>query len=179
MTDVGWPDAVVSIVLGLGAFMGFRRGLIGELMGTLALAAGVVAAICYSGGLDGAVEGITHLKAGSAHIVGMFAFALVAYLLVMALGLVLSNVAKLPLINLVNGIGGACVGLLKALLFVWVALYVALFFPLPNDLHDDLHRSYLVSLIVAPNGRLDDGMRDRLPDYVRPFADALFDRHHV
>jgi uncharacterized membrane protein required for colicin V production len=176
---VSWPDIVIAIVLLLGTLSGLRRGLVGELTGIVALGAAIVAAFTYSGALDALVAQRTHLGAGSAHMVAMVIFGLIAYAIVLALGLVLSGFAKLPLLNIVNGIGGAGVGLLKSLLFVWVVLYVALFFPLSHDVRDDLHHSYLVALIQAPNARLDDRLQAGLPPYVRPFAGSLFDRHKV
>ncbi len=176
---MAWPDIVIAIVLGLGTLAGLRRGFIGELSGIVALGAAVVAAFSYGGGLDAWVRGRTHLGLGSAHVVGMVLFGLIAYAIVLAIGLVLSGFAKLPILNLVNALGGGAVGFLKSLLFLWIALYVALFFPLSPDLRKDLHESYLVTLIETPNKQLDAHMRDSLPDYVRPLSGSLFDRHRV
>jgi uncharacterized membrane protein required for colicin V production len=176
---VGWPDIVILIVLALGALAGFRRGLIGELSGALALAAGVLAAFVYTGGLDAPVAHFTHLGPGSSHVVGMVLFGLIAYGIVIAIGSFLSGIAKLPIINLLNGVGGAGVGFLKSLLFVWVAIYIALFFPLSHDLRADLRKSALVSLITSSNGNLDGRIRNDIPSYVRPLSAQLFDRHKV
>ncbi len=174
-----WPDIVIAIVLGLGTLAGLRRGLIGELSGIVAMGAAVVAAFSYGGGLDAWVRGRTHLGTGSAHVVGMVLFGLIAYAIVLAIGLVLSGVAKLPIVNIANALGGAAIGFCKSLLFLWIALYVALFFPLSADLRKDLHDSTLVTLIETPNKQLDAHMRDSLPDAVRPFAGSIFDRHRV
>jgi uncharacterized membrane protein required for colicin V production len=176
---MAWPDIVIAVALVLGTFSGLRRGLLGELTGTVALAAAILAAFTYSGGLDAWVKHRTHLEPGSAHIVAMVVFGLIAYAIVLAIGLVLSGFAKLPLLNVVNAVGGAGVGLVKSLLFVWIALYVALFFPLSRDLRADLHRSSLVALIEAPNVNVDGHLQASLPPYVRPFAVSLFDRHKI
>jgi uncharacterized membrane protein required for colicin V production len=109
----------------------------------------------------------------------MVLFGLIAYAIVLAIGLVLSGFAKLPILNIANAVGGGAIGFLKSLLFLWIALYVALFFPLSPDLRKDLHESSLVTLIETPNKGLDAHMRDSLPDYVRPLSGSLFDRHRV
>ena len=176
---MSWPDIVIAIVLGLGAISGFRRGLIGELSGIVALGAAIAAGFGYTGRFDPWVADRTHLGAGSAHVVGILCFALVAYAIVIALGAVLSRIAKLPIIGLANAAGGAAIGLCKSLVFVWVALYVALFFPLPPDLREQLHASLFVALIESPNKPLDDHVRDSLPDFAKPLSGSLFDHHRV
>jgi membrane protein required for colicin V production len=177
--NLAWPDVVIAIVLGLGAFSGFRRGLVNELTGAVAFAAAIAAAFFYTGVLDAPVAARTHLGPGSAHVVAMILFALIAYAIVLLLGLVLSGFAKLPVINIANGLGGAAVGFLKALLFAWIAIYVALFFPLSPDLRRDLHNSVLVALITRPNSGLDDHVESTLPGYVKPFTGGLFEKHHT
>ena len=104
---MSWLDILIAIVLGLGTFAGFRRGLIGELSGIVALGAAVVAAFNYPGTFDPWVAGRTHLGSGSAHVVGMFCFGLIAYAIILVVGSVLSGIAKLPILGLLNAAGGA------------------------------------------------------------------------
>jgi len=176
---VTWPDILIAIVLGLGAISGFRRGLVGELSGIVALAAAIAAGFSYTGSFDAWVAGRTHLGPGSAHVVGIALFALLAYAIVLAIGAVLSRIAKLPIIGLANAAGGAAIGLCKSVLFIWVALYVALFFPLSSDLREQLHKSLFIAAIEAPNKQLDDHVRDSLPNFAKPMSGSLFDHHRV
>jgi uncharacterized membrane protein required for colicin V production len=176
---MAWPDLAIGLVTTLGVWQGWRRGLISELTGTVAFAAGVAAAFVYPGMWDGFVASLTHLGPGSSHVVAMIAFAGVAYALVFALGAVLGTVAKLPVIGIANGVLGGMVGLVKATIFVWVVLYVALFFPLSHDLRQDLHESRLVAVLEQPNPKLDGTIRSSLPWFVRPFSESLFARHRV
>jgi uncharacterized membrane protein required for colicin V production len=175
----GWPDVVIGIVVIFGTLKGFKRGLIAELAGALALAFGVAAAFFYSGGWDGFVRGWTHLSPGPAHVIGMVLYAAAAYAVVLALGAALSTVAKLPIIGIANSILGAVVGLIKATVFAWAVLYIALFFALPTDVREDLHRSVSVTFLQIPNTQLDGTLRASLPPFVQPYADALFARHRV
>jgi uncharacterized membrane protein required for colicin V production len=177
--SIAWPDIAIGAVLILGALKGFKRGFIGELTGFVALAFGLVAAFIYPGSWDGFARDWFHLGPGSAHVVGMIVYGSLVYWLVFTVGFVLSRVAKLPIIGLGNGILGAGVGFVKALLFVWVIVYIALFFPLTKDLRADLHQSWFIAVLQAPDERLDGMMRNSLPWFVQPFAGPMFDQHKV
>ena len=176
---LAWPDVVIGIILIFGTLKGYKRGLVSELTGAVALAVGVAAAFGYGGTWDGWVHAWTHLGPGSTHVVGMVIYAFAAYALVFALGTALGTVAKLPLVGIANAIFGAVVGLIKAAVFAWAIIYVALFFPLSKDLRADMHRSGLVAALQEPNPRLDRSLRGSLPWFVQPFAEGLFARHRV
>ncbi len=179
MTGLAWPDIVIAVVVLFGLLRGLKVGLVRELTGAVALAFGIFAAFRYPGMWDGFIAAHVHVSPGVTHIVGMVAYAAVAYAIVLALGSVLSMVAKLPLLNIVNALGGAIVGSLKAIVFLWVALYIALFFPLTPGLRDDLHRSSLVTQLERPDGWIDTTLRATLPAFVAPYANSLFAKHRV
>jgi membrane protein required for colicin V production len=176
---MAWPDLAIGFIVALGVWQGWRRGLISELTGTVAFAAAVAAAFLYPGMWDGFAQTLTHLGAGSAHVVAMLAYAAVAYAVVLAIGSALGAVAKLPIIGTLNRALGGIVGLVKAIVFVWVVLYVALFFPLSPDLRGDLHNSRLVALFEEPNASLDATVSASLPWFLRPYSDSIFARHRV
>jgi hypothetical protein len=109
----------------------------------------------------------------------MAMFAIAVYIVLMLVSATLSRVARLPVIGLGNALGGAAIGVVKAVLGLWVVLYVALFFPLSPDLRGDLHASRLVAYITQDNGRVDALVKGTLPWFVRPFAQPFFNRHRV
>jgi membrane protein required for colicin V production len=174
-----WPDIAVGLILAFGAFRGWRVGLIAELTGIVALVAAIVAAFAYPGMWDGAIHERFNVGAGSAHVVGLLAFAGLAYFIVSAIGFALGRIAKLPIIGTANAALGSALGLAKSAIFVWAVLYVALFFPLSHDLRKDLHRSRLVSLLASQDEGLDDTLRSSLPWFVKPYSTDIFARHRV
>jgi membrane protein required for colicin V production len=176
---LAWPDIVIGAIVLIGALKGLKRGFVSELSGAIALFVAIVAAFRYQGDWDAWISSTLHLGPGSAHVVAMTLFAVAAYLITSAIGVLLSRVAKLPVIGLANGALGAGVGAAKAAVLLWAVLYVALFFPLSKDLRTDLHRSALVALLTGPNEKLDGAMRSSLPWFVRPFSGGLFERHRV
>jgi hypothetical protein len=95
----------------------------------------------------------------------------------MVISSMLSRIAKLPVIGIVNGLGGALIGVCKVLLFAWAVVYVTLFFPIPRDLRTDLRHSRLVTMLADQNDRVDGYVKGALPWFVKPFAEPLFARH--
>jgi uncharacterized membrane protein required for colicin V production len=176
---MAWPDIVVGLIFAFAALRGWRVGLIAELTGTLAIFVAIGAAFSYSGFWDGLAISMLHLGHGSAHVVGIVAYAAFAYAVVSATGFALGRVAKLPLIGIANGALGAAFGLAKSVLFVWVVLYIALLFPLSPDLRGDLHRSTFVAMLSSHDTALDDTLRASLPEFVRPYSEDVFARHRV
>ena len=179
MNALAWPDIAVAFLIVVGALLGFKRGFIRELTGAFALTFALAAAFRYPGMWDGALAERAHVTPGATHVVGMLLYAALAYLVVLALGSVLSIVTKLPFVGLGNAVLGALVGVAKAVVFAWLVVYVGLFFPLSNDLRNDLHRSTLVELLQMPNARVDASVRASLPPFVAPFADGMFAAHRV
>ncbi|HEY0383734.1 MAG TPA: CvpA family protein [Candidatus Elarobacter sp.] len=174
-----WPDLVIGFIALLFALKGWKRGFVAEIGGFIALAASIWAAIHYPGTFDALMRDYVHLGGGSAHLVGMVVFALVVYVALMVISSILSRIAKLPVIGLGNGLGGALVGIAKSLVGVWVVLYVMLFFPLSRDIRADLHNSMLVAFVTQENPQIDDFVRGTMPWFVRPLVAPLFARHRV
>ncbi|MFY9780498.1 MAG: CvpA family protein [Candidatus Baltobacteraceae bacterium] len=179
MSGVAWPDVLCGAILAFGALKGFKRGLVSELAGLIALAVALIAAWLYPGVWDGAVAGWTHGAKGPAHVIGMVLYAGTAYAAMLVLASLLNRAAKMPLVNVGNALLGAAVGLTKSAVFVWAVVYVALFFPLSQDLRDALHGSRVVAILEAGNPQIDGALRASLPSFVQPYAAPLFSRHRV
>jgi uncharacterized membrane protein required for colicin V production len=176
---VTWPDLVIGAIALVFALKGWKRGFVAEIGGFIALAVAIWASLHYPGTLDGVMHDYFHVNAGSAHIAGMVAFALLVYIALLAVSVFLGRLARLPVISLGNAAGGAAVGILKALIGTWAVLYVVLFFPLANDLRGDLRKSTLVALVTSENPHIDGAVKNTMPWFVRPLAEPLFSHHHV
>jgi membrane protein required for colicin V production len=176
---MSWPDLLATLVLAIGGVKGFMRGFISELTGLIALGVAIAAAFFYPGMWDEPVAGFTHLGPGSAHVVGMACFALLAYIVVILIGSALSTVAKLPILNIINAGLGALVGVVKGAILLWLLIFVALYFPLSKDLRADLSRSYIVGWLEKPNGDIDTMLKHSLPWFARPFSNGIIGRHRV
>lgn len=174
-----WPDIVIAIILIIATYKGFARGFVSELGGAVAVVAGLVAPWYYNGSFDGWLESQVHLGPGSAHVVGMFLTGFIAYAVVIAISWALSRIAKLPVLNIGNSIGGAAIGLFKGAVLMWLVLFVALYFPLSPDIRADLHNSRLAPYFVGPDENIDKSIESIIPWYARPALWPYFRRHHL
>jgi uncharacterized membrane protein required for colicin V production len=125
------------------------------------------------------VQTVTKTTTGSAHVIGMIAFGIAIYLILVALSIALGTFAKLPILGIANNILGMPVGIVKAAVLVWAIVYVALFFPLSADVRHDLAESSLVHLATMPNQQIDAAVISTMPWFARPFVSGFLKSHRV
>lgn len=178
LSQVGWPDVVIVVVLVVAALKGFIRGFIDEIGGIVALGAAIVAAFFYNGILDNGLQQFFNLPLETAHVAGMVAGALIAYVAVILILWILRHFAKLPGVGTGNALGGLVVGAAKGFVFLWFVLFFALLFPLGERTRADLHRSALVGMLAQRNRDIDQFLYDRLPDAAKPFIKPLLDSQY-
>jgi uncharacterized membrane protein required for colicin V production len=174
-----WPDILIGAILAIGALKGFKRGLVSEIGGFIAIVLAFWSALHYNGAFDEPVARMTGTTPGSAHVIGMIAFAIAIYLVLLALSSALSIFVKLPVLGFANNVFGIPIGVVKAAVLVWAIIYVALFFPLPADVRADLHRSPLVELATRPNDQVDAAIVSTVPWFARPFVQGFLKSHRV
>lgn len=174
-----WPDILIAGVLAIGALKGWKRGFVAEIGGAIAIALALWAAFHYNGALDGYASNFTHAGVGSAHIIGMIAFAFIVYLALLIVSFALGRIAKLPIVGIPNSVAGVAIGVAKAAFFVWVVLYIGLLFPLTPDVRKDLRASPLVHLETEPNAQIDSAIVATLPWFARPLVGGFLKGHRV
>jgi uncharacterized membrane protein required for colicin V production len=177
--SIGWPDLLIGVILLIGLAKGFSRGFVSELGGAVAVVAALITPWYYNGAFDPWLEKNVHLGTGSAHVVGMFLTGFITYVIVIAASWVLTNIAKLPILNVGNALGGAAIGLCKGAFLVWLVLFVALYFPLSHDIRKDLHGSKLAPFFTQENHTIDGAIVATVPTFARPYLQPYLERHHV
>ncbi|MGH7714783.1 MAG: CvpA family protein [Vulcanimicrobiaceae bacterium] len=174
-----WPDILILAILLIGALKGFKRGLVSEIGGFIAIVIAFWAGLHYNGAFDDLAQHVTHATPGSAHVIAAIAFAIVIYIVLLVLSNVLAVFAKLPILGLANNVLGIPVGIVKAAFLVWAVIYVALLFPLPSDVRSDLRHSSLVSMATQPNAQVDAVIVESLPWFARPFVQGFLKSNRV
>lgn len=126
-------DLISIIPIALFALMGFKKGIVKELFGLLALFAGIICALQFS---HLALLRITDIKTISSPFLPLIIYALVfgaTFIVVIAIGRLVENVLKAAQLNIGNKLAGAALGILKALFilsfFVWLIDLANLFSP--------------------------------------------------
>ena len=176
---MSWPDILIGAILLIGALKGYKRGLVSEIGGFIAIVVAFWLGLHYNGAFDPAVASFTKATPGSAHVIGMIVFALSIYIIMLALSYALAVFAKLPVLGLADNILGVPIGILKGAVLVWAVIYIALFFSLPKDVRSDLHRSALVQIETQPNAQVDAALVSALPWFARPFVQSFLKGHRV
>jgi membrane protein required for colicin V production len=176
---LGWPDLLIGVILLIGLAKGFSRGFVSELGGAVAVVAALITPWYYNGAFDPWLEKNAHLGTGPAHVAGMFLTGIITYVVVIAASWVLTGIAKLPVLNVGNALGGAAIGLLKGAFLVWLVLFIALYFPLSREIRKDLHESKLAPFFTQENHTIDGAIVATVPVFARRFLEPYVARHHV
>ena len=121
----------MACLLCLSAFFGYRRGLIRELAGLAALAVGFLLAYRFDGPFGSWLGGLIHsLSASEARILAfLLILILVSLVIDVAARLLTRLIRRVPLIGSLNRLGGLLVGVLFALIAIWLLTACLLFLP--------------------------------------------------
>jgi len=109
---VNWVDALVFLTLAAAFWGGYRNGLVRELIGLAAVVLAWFAAVAFANPMSDWIATVWTLAPSVARVAAFWAVFLVVFVGVRAAGWLLERIAKLPVINIVSGIGGglaACV----------------------------------------------------------------------
>jgi membrane protein required for colicin V production len=119
---VNYIDIILIIPIALGAWKGFRKGLIIEVFSLLALFAGIYAGVYFSSFAADFLR--DDVKLHSEYIgIGAFLVTFIAVLIaVYYLGKMVSSMVKMASLELVNKLFGALFSSLKALLIMSICL---------------------------------------------------------
>jgi len=168
-------DLIVVLVLALLAYLGFRRGLIGELVGLAAF----VVALALAFRFDGRVGGELHHLAGglSPTLCRIVAFLAIMVAVEIGASLVARRlngvIARVPLLGSVNRIGGLVAGLVLALVSVWLVTSALLLAPASLVPYSaTVHRSETAHVLPSVTPRWGTELRA----YVDNFTAGQLDR---
>jgi len=100
-------DIIALIVIGLGLYSGYSKGLIKTIFDTLSILIAIVAALKLSPIVINLLEGILPLNASLVFIIGFIATFFLIMLLIRFVGKKLESLMKVVNINVINKILGA------------------------------------------------------------------------
>lgn len=155
-------------VLALLAYLGLRRGLVGELVGLVAFVVALALAFHFDGPVGAALRHLSgHLSATQARIAGFVVVVVVvdvaAALVARRLGWLL---ARIPLLRTVNRVGGLVVALATALIGVWLVTSALLVLPTASvPWAATVHRSETARLLPSVTPGWDGELRAYVEDF--------------
>ncbi len=146
-------DLAVIALLALAVFLGFRKGLVQEIVGIGALAAAFVAAVFFNRPAAQILRGlIPAIPEQAAPTIGFIVVFLAVFLAITVVGWLMSKLIKATPLDLADKLGGMAVGLLKGALIISVLLLLLAMVPLPKDVSQRMDRSAAIRSMrkVAP-----------------------------
>lgn len=117
-------DFVILIILLAGAYRGYQKGLLREVIAVIALIAGIIGAIQW---MPSGADFLSRTFDLTSELLPVFAFFLIFIAIVLFLSLagrLLKLVIDLTPIGFVDGIGGALLGMLKWALGISILLWI-------------------------------------------------------
>ncbi len=124
---MNWVDGVIIIIALIGAFSGFRQGLIMSFVGFLGLIAGVALA---GWAADPLADKISPDGAGWAYILAFIIVLIIVMVIFHIVGTIIKQFIKLIMLGWLDSLGGALLGLfvgalLAAAVFIAVGRWAA------------------------------------------------------
>jgi uncharacterized membrane protein required for colicin V production len=172
-------DLIVLAALVLLGLLGLRRGLVGELVGLVAFVAALALAFRYDGPVGAVLRRLpVHLTPTEGRIVAfvviVVAVDVAAAVIARRLGRLLSRV---PVLGSVNRAGGLVVGLVTALIGVWLLTSALLVLPTAYvPWATTVHRSETARLLPSVTPRWDRELRAYVDDFTAGHVGPSLDR---
>ena len=145
-------DAALVVVLAGCALRGWWRGFLRECFGVVALVAGVAAALRFTAGGEAALQPHLRLPSPVGAGVAFVAIFVIVHGLINVAGVLLSRLTRTAAWGLLNGIGGALLGVAKgAIVLAFLLLFVHLF-PLASGFDPQVMGSSIARPLVGVAG---------------------------
>lgn len=174
-----YADWLALVTLAAAFAFGFRNGVLREVTGVAATAAGWFLGSVGAGLTGAALSGAFALDVGNAHLIAFWLLFLVAFVTVMALGTRLDRVEHARPALVLSSVAGGLAAALKAAFFLWAVLFVALFFPIRGDVRATLRRSPSVAFAQRFDRYVFDPFRASMPKWSHPAVDWIIRHHRV
>lgn len=141
-------DIVILILLGLGAFEGYRKGFLLSVLGLFGFVIAVILGIYFmSPANDWLLENVTEFNIGYP-IMGFLVVFLITLILIRIVGWILKSIMNLVLLGGIDSLVGALFGAVKAAFFISLFIWQANLFKL--DLPKEWRRKSEILVYVEP-----------------------------
>jgi membrane protein required for colicin V production len=145
-------DVALVVVLGGCALRGWWRGFFRECFGVVALAAGVAAALRFTAGGEAALQLHLRLPPPVGAGVAFVAIFVIVHGLINVVGVLVSRLTHTAALGVLNGIGGALLGMAKGTVVLAFLLLFLHLFPLVSGVDSQVMGSSIARPLVAVAG---------------------------
>ena len=159
---MGWIDIAIAAVLVGSAILGFRRGLVLQLVELLGLTAGVLLALYLTGALVANYAKPLAVYRVTYPVVFLVIIA-VSLLVAQVIGRVAGGVAQVTFFGMFDQVGGAFAGLAKGMLWLGIAITIAFHLNYSQKVDTHLRQSTL----AGPLSRIVPAAFDVVKSYAK------------
>jgi membrane protein required for colicin V production len=150
---MNWVDIVILALLGGAVLLGFRKGLVQEIVGIVALViAFFFALIAHKAAAGLLLKTFPKLPVPLAPTIGFVIAFLAAFGAITLAGWLMAKVIKATPLDFADKLGGMAIGLFKGALGISILLMLLALIPLPKEVTQKMDRSAAIRSIrkVAP-----------------------------
>jgi membrane protein required for colicin V production len=150
---MNWVDIVIIVLLGAAVVLGFRKGLVQEIVGIIALVVAFFFALLSHQAAAGLLlKTFPKMPAHIVPTVGFIVAFLVAFGVITLAGWLLAKIIKATPLDFADKVGGMAIGLFKGALVISILLMLLALIPLPKEVTQKMDRSAAIRNIrkVAP-----------------------------
>jgi len=150
---MNWVDIVIIALLAGAVLLGFRKGLVREIVGIIALvAAFFIALLAHKAAAGGLLKAFPRMPVAIAPTAGFIVMFLAAFGVITLAGWLMAKVIKASPLDFADKLGGMAIGLFKGVLGISILLMLLALVPLPKEVTQKMDRSAAIRSIrkVAP-----------------------------
>ncbi len=123
ISSIDWLSVLLLLLLAADFIVGFRRGLVRQVIDFAGIIVAILAAMRYWESAAAILERwFSGLRPPGSNLVGFLVVLIIALIIVDLIGHALSELAKAPGVSLVNGFGGAALRVARGCLLISLVL---------------------------------------------------------
>ena len=145
-------DVIVIVLLIISAIFGFRKGLIMQLFGLLAIFLGVYCAFKFSGLISSLIGKWTEVDPVVLSVVAFIIIMILVWVAVVLLGKLLDTMIKVAALGLLNRFFGVVFAVVKTVFIIGVIVYALSFLNITKN--EEINKDLEKSQIYKPMRRL-------------------------
>jgi membrane protein required for colicin V production len=150
---MNWIDIIILILLGLAVALGFKKGLVQEIVGIIGLIVSFFLALkLHPAAAGGLLKMFRNIPPHLAPTIGFVIMFLACFGAITLAGWLLSKIIKATPLDLADKVGGMVIGLVKGAVIISILLLLLTFLPLSREMNQKLDRSGMIRSMrkVAP-----------------------------
>ena len=173
---INWVDLIILIIILINVILGFKRGIIAEILTLIGLISAIFLAIFWYSDLS--IFLMEQFKWNET-LLNVLSFVIIFIGVIIFFRLlenVLTRITALLLLSWINNIGGALFGFIRGTIIVGLLLFLVNFIPLPLEIQYQINQSVLAEFFINGLIVIYNSIEEWLPNHFQLDIDLLKER---